>query len=96
MANALFEFCGQKSANGIPSIDKAPYYYVFSKDFLNRNERLVSLHDIEYGFIDSVRGYNLIILILGKSTIINTSLLFVLLNSIVSLPGYWFLTFLIL
>jgi hypothetical protein len=50
MANAFFEFCGKESAEAIPSIGNLPYYYIFSKDFVKKDEKLVSLNDFNYGY----------------------------------------------
>ena len=50
MANAFFEFCGEKSSQGIPAIEKAPYYVIFSEDFKQKNEQIVSLKKFDYDY----------------------------------------------
>ena len=47
MANAVFEFLGQKAAEAIPAEEGFPYYYVISRFFLEKNQHLVSVDSEE-------------------------------------------------
>ncbi len=46
IANAFFTYCGEQSTQAIPACEKIPYYLLFSKNILTRNQKTISIKKI--------------------------------------------------
>ena len=45
IAYAFFKYLGEECAEAIPGLEKEPYYYIFSKNFLKENQEMISIGD---------------------------------------------------
>ena len=48
MAYAFFKYLGEDCAEAIPGLEKAPYYYIFSKNFLQENQEMISIGNEQF------------------------------------------------
>ena len=47
IAHEVFDYFGVRSAKYLPAIEKAPYYYLISENFLENNQEMITLNDLE-------------------------------------------------
>ena len=50
LAYAFFEYCGEKASETLPAVEKPPYYYVISKNFLDKNQKSIPIENCSNNF----------------------------------------------